>query len=71
MHVVWEEEVQVQVGTQSKPSHKDKERSGIKVLAQLLVKWGKALDTLAGEPADLEIGDDARDDIRKMHFDPG
>ena len=27
----------------------------------MLVKWGKALDTLAGEPADSEIGDDARD----------
>jgi cohesin complex subunit SA-1/2 len=61
VHAVWEEEVVAQVGTQSKPSDKDKERTGIKVLAQLLVKWGKALDTLAGEPADSEIGDDARD----------
>ena len=62
MHMVWEEEVEAQVGTQSKPSDKDKERTGIKVLVQLLVKWGKALDTLAGEPADLEIGDDMRDE---------
>jgi len=51
----------VQVGTQSKLSDKDKEWTGIKVLAQLLVKWGKALDTLAGEPADSEIGNDMRD----------
>ena len=62
MHAVWEEEVQVQVGMQGKLSDKDKEQTGIKVLVQLLVKWGKALDTLAGEPVDLEIGDDVRDE---------
>jgi cohesin complex subunit SA-1/2 len=58
VRTVWEEEVEAQAGTQSKPSDKDKERSGIKVLAQLLVKWGRALDTLAGEAEESEIGDD-------------
>lgn len=46
---VWDESVQERLATKSKPSEKDKERTGIKVFGNLLVKWGKALDTAAAE----------------------
>jgi cohesin complex subunit SA-1/2 len=55
---VWEEEVDEKLGSLRKPSEKDKERIGIKVLAELLVKWGKALDSISGDAADSEIGDE-------------
>ncbi|KDR77313.1 hypothetical protein GALMADRAFT_267467 [Galerina marginata CBS 339.88] len=61
VRAVWEEEVEEQINRQHKPSDKDKERIGFKYLASLLVKWGKALDTLAGDTEDSEIGDDTRD----------
>jgi cohesin complex subunit SA-1/2 len=61
VRAVWEEEAEEQVNRQHKPSDKDKERIGFKILASILVKWGKALDILAGDNEDSEIGDDARD----------
>lgn len=58
VRAVWEEEVEEQLSAQRKPSNKDKERIGIKVLSRLLVKWGKALDNLSGDTAESEIGDE-------------
>lgn len=54
--MVWEEEVDERLG--HKPSEKDKERIRTKVLAELLVKWGKALDNIAGDAEGSEIGDE-------------
>ena len=50
--LVWEEEVDEKLS----PSEKDKEREGIKVLAELLVKWGKALDSISGEAGNWRRG---------------
>lgn len=61
VHAVWEEEVEEQINRQHKPSDKDKERIGFKVLASLLVKWSKALDLLVGDTEESEIGDNTRD----------
>ena len=55
---VWEEEVEEKLSSLHKPSEKDKERIGIKTLAELLVKWGKALDTISGDAAESELGDE-------------
>jgi cohesin complex subunit SA-1/2 len=55
---VWEEEVDEKLGSLHKPSEKDKERIGIKVLAELLVKWGKALDNISGDMGESEVGDE-------------
>ena len=55
---VWEEEVDEKLGSLRKPSEKDKERIGIKVLAELLVKWAKALDNFSGDVAESELGDE-------------
>jgi cohesin complex subunit SA-1/2 len=63
VRAVWEEEVEEQLSAQRKPSNKDKERIGIKVLSRLFVKWGKALDNLSGDTAESEIGDE---DIQKV-----
>ncbi|KAF7978768.1 hypothetical protein HWV62_44804 [Athelia sp. TMB] len=43
---VWEESVETRL-LGKKATEKDKERAGVKVLAALLVKWGKALDKAA------------------------
>lgn len=45
---VWEESVDERL-VGRKPSDKDKERAGVKALAVLLVKWGRALDKIIGE----------------------
>ena len=58
VRAVWEEEVEEQLSAQRKPSNKDKERTGIKVLSRLLVKWSKALDNISGDTAESEIGDE-------------
>ena len=55
---VWEEEVDEKLSALRKPSEKDKERVGIKALAELLVKWGKALDSISGDAEESEIGDE-------------
>ncbi|CAA7269932.1 unnamed protein product [Cyclocybe aegerita] len=59
---VWEDEVAARLNTQDKPSDKDKQRIGVKALAVLLVKWGKALDTLSGDVEESEMGDAAEED---------
>ncbi|KAF8153202.1 hypothetical protein B0H34DRAFT_800432 [Crassisporium funariophilum] len=58
---VWEEAVGEEVSGRHKPSDKDQERIGLKILAGLLVKWCKALDTLSGDADDSELGDDRGD----------
>ncbi|KAF9559794.1 hypothetical protein CPC08DRAFT_666116 [Agrocybe pediades] len=60
VRTVWEEETEEQINLQSDLTDKDKERIGFKVLASLLVKWSQALDAIAGENEDSELGDDAR-----------
>jgi len=55
---VWEEELEEKLNAEHKLSDKDRERIGFKALAQLLVKWGKALDNISGDTADSEIGDE-------------
>ncbi|KAJ3515607.1 hypothetical protein NLJ89_g1655 [Agrocybe chaxingu] len=62
VHGVWEEEVTARLNTQEKPSDKDKQRIGVKALAVLLVKWGKALDALSGDTEESEMGDAAEED---------
>ncbi|KAF9029519.1 hypothetical protein BDZ89DRAFT_1065307 [Hymenopellis radicata] len=47
----WVEERDVEMGGKSK---EDKDRMGVKGIASLLVKWGKALDEAAGEEDDEE-----------------
>jgi len=61
VRTVWEEETEEQINLQSKPTDKDKERIGFKVLASLLVKWSQALDAIAGETEDSELGDDPKE----------
>jgi cohesin complex subunit SA-1/2 len=46
---VWEEDVEERLTPKKKPSDKDKERTGIKVFGNLLVKWGRALDKTAAD----------------------
>ena len=52
---VWEEEVDEKLASLHMPSEKNEERIGIKALAEFLVKWGKALDSVSG---DAELGDE-------------
>ena len=54
---VWEEAVGEELSERHKPTDKDQERIGLKVLAALLVKWGKALDNLFGDADESELGD--------------
>ena len=54
---VWEEAVGEELSERHKPTDKDQERIGLKVLAALLVKWGKALDNLSGDADESELGD--------------
>lgn len=58
---VWSEAVEERLAGKGKASAKDKERAGIKALAMLLVKWGKALDKIVGEPDESENGDTGDD----------
>ncbi|KAF8902622.1 hypothetical protein CPB84DRAFT_1961568 [Gymnopilus junonius] len=67
VHAVWEEEVEEEINRQHKPSDKDKERIGFKVLASLLVKWTKALDVLVGDTEESEIGDDGDGRSRRVN----
>jgi cohesin complex subunit SA-1/2 len=53
---VWEEAVDERLGHE--PSEKDKGRIRTKVLAGVLVKQGKALDNIAGDADESEIGDE-------------
>ena len=55
---VWEEVLEERLVGRGKPSEDDRQRAGVKALAMLLVKWGRVLDGLVGEPEDSEIGDD-------------
>lgn len=57
VHAVWEEAVSEQISAQHKPTDQDKDRIGMKVLTSLLVKWCKALDSLAGDADESESGD--------------
>ena len=57
VRAVWEDSMEERLSAEDKPNDKDKERIGIKALAQLLVKWGKSLDTLSGDAEESEIGD--------------
>jgi cohesin complex subunit SA-1/2 len=59
VRAVWEEDVDARLGAHPKPSAKDTERIGLKTLGTLLVRWGRALDTLAGDAAESELGDAA------------
>ena len=54
---VWEEAVAEELSERHKPTDKDQERIGLKVLAALLVKWSKALDNLFGDADESELGD--------------
>jgi cohesin complex subunit SA-1/2 len=58
VRVVWEEGLEERLVGRGKPSEEDRQRAGVKTLAMLLVKWGWALDGLAGEQDDSEIGDE-------------
>ena len=59
---VWEETEGEELSKRHKPSDKDQERIGMKVLAALLVKWGRALDNLSGDADESEMGDGGTDD---------
>lgn len=54
---VWEECLDERLVGKNKPSDEDRQRAGVKSFALLLVKWGKALDKLAGNFEDSENGD--------------
>ena len=54
---VWEESLEERL-VGKKPDAKDKKRAGIKVLAMLLVQWGKALDKGKGVQEDDEMDED-------------
>jgi len=54
---VWEEAVGEELSERHKPTDKDRERIGLKLLAALLVKWSKALDNLSGDADESELGD--------------
>ncbi|TFK75680.1 hypothetical protein BDN72DRAFT_450080 [Pluteus cervinus] len=54
---VWVEAVEERFSGHGKVSDEDRTRAGMKSLAILLVKWGKALDKMSGEPEDT--GSDA------------
>ena len=54
---VWEEAVGDELSERHKPTDKDQERIGLKLLAALLVKWTKALDNLSGDADESELGD--------------
>ena len=65
---VWEEAVGEELSERHKPTDKDQERIGLKVLAALLVKWSKALDNLFGDADESELGDGPdNDDIVNGH----
>ncbi|KAF9463277.1 hypothetical protein BDZ94DRAFT_636599 [Collybia nuda] len=54
---VWEECLDERLVGKNKPTEEDRQRAGVKALALLLVKWGKALDKLGDEVEDSENGD--------------
>ncbi|PFH50849.1 hypothetical protein AMATHDRAFT_3582 [Amanita thiersii Skay4041] len=58
---IWSEAVEERSmgtrGSRKKPSAKDKERVGIKVLSSLLVQWGRHLDQMLGDLSDVEDDD--------------
>lgn len=59
---VWEEAVGEELSERHKPTDKDQERIGLKLLAALLVKWSKALDDLFGDTHESELGDGPAND---------
>jgi cohesin complex subunit SA-1/2 len=54
---VWEECIDERLVGKNKPRDEDRQRAGVKALALLLVKWGKALDKLSDDVDDSENGD--------------
>lgn len=62
VRAVWEEDTDEQLSAQNKPNDKEKGRTGFKVLSKLFVRWGKALDTIAGDAEESELGDVAGDE---------
>lgn len=54
---VWEEGVEERL-VGKRPSDKDKQKAGVKVLAMLLVQWGRALDSNSGDDEDQADSDD-------------
>jgi cohesin complex subunit SA-1/2 len=61
---MWEEVLEERLVGRGKPSEEDRQRAGVKALAMLLVKWGRVLDGLVGEPEDSELGDDEEESAR-------
>ncbi|RXW15379.1 hypothetical protein EST38_g10469 [Candolleomyces aberdarensis] len=62
VHNVWDEAVEERLVSKRKPSDMDRTRAGIKALANLLVKWSRALDTNSedddAENTDARVDDD-------------
>ncbi|TFK31727.1 hypothetical protein BDQ12DRAFT_93119 [Crucibulum laeve] len=70
---VWEEAVEERLVGRKKATDEDRKRAGVKALAMLLVKWGKALDHIIGETDESDNGDveaDNEDDIAEATSRP-